>query len=104
MPDYIAKESSYHSISQTINELIGKSNNELAVLAPTYAHLPSWTFPSDVEVIPHNVNTVFVVDRSKPFLIALLRTHVEDRPLLIGQARKMNVISKLLTISRVARG
>jgi hypothetical protein len=94
MPDYIAKGSSYHNINQTIQELTGKSTNELTVLEPTYAHLPSWTFPSDVEVIPNNVNTLFVVDRIKPFLIAVLRTHVEDRPLLIGQVRKTNIDSK----------
>jgi hypothetical protein len=36
------------------------------------------------EIIPVNIKTLYVVDDSKPFLVALLRTVEEDQPLLIG--------------------
>jgi hypothetical protein len=32
----------------------------------------------------HNAAKIYLVDRTKPFSIALSRTDVEDRPLLVG--------------------
>ncbi|PVF99297.1 hypothetical protein CPB86DRAFT_796703 [Serendipita vermifera] len=97
----IAKSSTYYEINKIINDEMGDSNLSLTILAPTYGPWPYWKFPENNEVIPTNIRNLFVVDRSKPFLIALFRTDIDDRPLIIELPD--NSPTKVLNIMGIIR-
>jgi hypothetical protein len=72
----------------TVNEILKSSaewkDRNLTLLVQSYGPWPCWRFPRSGESIPRKPTTLFVVDNSKSFMIALLRTEVEDQPLIIG--------------------
>lgn len=72
----------YSQINGQLNANFGDAS-KLAVLKATYGPFPFWTFPEEQEIVPRFVKILYLVDRNKPFLIALLRTNVGDQPLHI---------------------
>jgi hypothetical protein len=60
----------------------------LVLLAETFGPWPCWRLPQVDAIIPPLINTVYIVDLRKPFVIALLRTEMEDLPLLIGKPNR----------------
>jgi hypothetical protein len=84
MPVEITKNVTYSGITNQISRQLGRAYGDFSLLAPTFGPLPCWKFPEEGTNIPHNVTTLYLVDRTKPFVIVLLRTDAEDEPLLIG--------------------
>lgn len=77
----IANTKSYSVLNEQITAQMGRNN--LSVLESFFGPWPWWEFPDEDATIPLSINTLYLVDRNKPFVLALLRTEAEDRPLLI---------------------
>jgi hypothetical protein len=80
----LTKNIAYSDISNQIARQLGRIDGDVTLLAPTFGPRPCWKFPEEGARIPHNVSTLYLVDRTRPFSITLLRTDVEDQPLLVG--------------------
>jgi hypothetical protein len=50
----------------------------------TFGPWPAWKFPKRDTTIPKDVRTLYIVDLDKSFMIMVLRTNIEDRPIVIG--------------------
>ncbi|PVG04069.1 hypothetical protein CPB86DRAFT_200254 [Serendipita vermifera] len=79
----ISYDTSYYQINEQLNAQLGGADRKLTVLKENYGSLPFWVFPGKYEIVPLFVKILYLVDRSKPLLIALLRTETGDQPLLI---------------------
>ncbi|PVG04391.1 hypothetical protein CPB86DRAFT_215014 [Serendipita vermifera] len=95
----ITNTNSYSVLNDQINEQLGRTN--LSVLQSFFGPWPWWKFPDDDATIPLSINTLYLVDRNKPFVLALLRTEIEDRPLLIDNPesitnRTLNVLHEAM--------
>ncbi|PVG00316.1 hypothetical protein CPB86DRAFT_220247 [Serendipita vermifera] len=82
----------YSDISNQIARQLGRPDGDITLLAPTFGLRPCWKFPEENERIPHNITKLYLVDRTRPFVIALLRTDIEDQPLLVEAPSDTNHI------------
>lgn len=74
---------SYSTLNEQINKQLGRTDNGVIALEQSFGPWPSWKFPEKHAKVPHPQSVIHLVDCSNPFVIALLRTETEDRPLLI---------------------
>ncbi|PVF95660.1 hypothetical protein CPB86DRAFT_787785 [Serendipita vermifera] len=79
----ITNTSRYKDINSQLNKEIGDDQCNLTLLEESFGPWPSWKFPDDNAKIPHTVHVLYLVDRNRPFVLALLRTEYDDRPLAI---------------------
>jgi hypothetical protein len=86
----VTNTSRYKDINRQINERIGDKECDLTLLEESFGPQPCWRYPDDNSKIPRTVNTLYLVDRNRPFVLALLRTEYDDRPLLIGNSIVMS--------------
>lgn len=76
-------DSTYSEANQQINDRFNNGNHDITFLMETFGPWPHWGFPVGNEKIPQATKTLYLVDRNKPFLIALVRTEDCDRPLVV---------------------
>ncbi|PVF91813.1 hypothetical protein CPB86DRAFT_279893 [Serendipita vermifera] len=79
----LVDEPAYWAVNEEIKRQIRGPNCDLMPLVPTFGPWPYWKLPTENDKIPRTTRTLYLVDQSKRFCIALLRTEKEDRPLLI---------------------
>lgn len=96
----IPRNSTYKAATRIINSCIGRLNESLTLLVQNDGPWPCWKSPKPDEKISFQTSTLLAVDGENPFIIALLRTEVEDAPLIIGNVRMMT-LSEDLTSHRV---
>jgi hypothetical protein len=80
----VPEGSTFGSVNQILQTSTEWKDRNLTLLVQSYGPWPCWRFPSSGEGIPSKPTTLFLVDNSKSFMIALLRTETEDQPLIIG--------------------
>ncbi|PVF96356.1 hypothetical protein CPB86DRAFT_875027 [Serendipita vermifera] len=85
VPSYIdvPKNSTYDAANTILRNSIGGEGHSPTLLVQSYGPWPCWRFPKPDEKISFETSTLLAVDNNKPFIIALLRTEVEDKPLMI---------------------
>jgi hypothetical protein len=87
----VPEGSTYNLVNKILSNSFEWKGSSLTILTQHYGPWPSWRFPKGDERIPSRPTTLLVVDSSKPFLIALLRTEANDQPLIIGNINIVTV-------------
>ncbi|PVF92285.1 hypothetical protein CPB86DRAFT_196940 [Serendipita vermifera] len=101
----VTEGSSYSDINKEMNEKIQLSESNLSLLTQKFGPRPCWKFPEMDEMIPPSIKTLYLVDDSKLFLIALLRSVDGDSPIFVDLSHEtrqedrtiLNVLESTMT-------
>lgn len=98
----LANNSRYLDVEKEINDHARRADCHYTLLVQTFGPFPCWKFLSENTIIPTVVHSLYLVDRNRPFLIALLRTEEGDQPFLIGKWHICLLFICILTALRSA--